>query len=87
MCLEDYTQQHLFIMDSHSSHIIANFIAFCMEYLINLFILFLHILHLFQPLDISIFVLLKHILIKKIDAVFQFNFNYILCANWISIFI
>ena len=65
----------------------ANFIAFCMEYLINLFILFLHILHLFQLFNINIFALLKRVLIEKTDAIFQLNFNYISRANWVSIFI
>ena len=74
-------------MDSYNSYITTNFIAFCMKYLINLFILFLHILHLFQLFDIDIFALLKHILTEKIDAVFQFDFDHILRANWISIFV
>ena len=81
MCLEDHTQQCLFIMDSHNSYMIANFIAFCMEYLIDLFILFLHILRLFQLLDVGIFALLKHVLTEETDVVFQFNFNHILRAN------
>ena len=51
----------------------ANFIAFYMEYLINLFILLPHTSHLFQLLDVNIFALLKHTLTKKINAVFQFN--------------
>ena len=63
-------QQYLFIMDNHSSYMIANFIAFCMEYLINLLILFPHILHLFQLFDVGVFALLKHVLIEEIDVVF-----------------
>ena len=70
MRLEDHTQWCLFIMDSYSSYMIANFIVFCMEYLIDLFILFLYILHLFQLLDVGVFVLLKYILIEETDAVF-----------------
>ena len=45
----------------------ANFIAFCMKYLINLLILPLYTSHL---LDIGVFVLLKHTLIEEIDATF-----------------
>ena len=60
---------------------IVNFIAFCMEYLIDLFILFPHILHLLQLLDVSVFVLLKHALVEKIDAIFQLNFGRSLRAN------
>ena len=52
-----------------------------MKYLINLFILFPHTLHLFQLLDINIFILLKHTLIEETDAVFQFNFNHISRAD------
>ena len=52
---------------------IANFITFCMEYLINLFILFPHISYLFQLLDVNVFVLLKHALTEETDAVFQLN--------------
>ena len=74
-------QQHLFIMNNYNSHMTANFIAFCMKYLIDLFILLPHILHLFQPLDISIFALLKRALIKETDVVFWLNFGCILRAN------
>ena len=70
MCLEDYMQQYLFIMDGYSSHMTANFIVFCIEYLINLFILFLHILHLLQLFDVGVFAPLKCALIEKIDVVF-----------------
>ena len=61
-------------MNNYNSYIIVNFIAFCMEYLIHLFILFLHILHLFQLFDVNVFVLLKCVLIKKLDAIFLIQF-------------
>ena len=57
-------------MNNYNNYITANFIAFCMEYLIDLFILFLHISHLFQLFDVGVFVLLKCVLIEKIDIVF-----------------
>ena len=57
-------------MDGYSSYMAANFIAFCMEYLINLFILFLHTLHLLQLFDVDVFTLLKCTLVEKIDAIF-----------------
>ena len=60
---------------------IANFIVFCMEYLINLFILFPHILHLLQPFDVGVFALLKRVLAEETDVVFQFNFGCISCAD------
>ena len=68
-------------MDAYNSHIIVNFIVFCMKYLIHLFILFPHILHLFQLLDVNVFALLKHALTKKTDTVFKLNSNHISRAN------
>ena len=65
----------------------TNFIVFCMEYLINLFILFLHILHLFQPLDVNVFIPLKHALTEKTNTISQLDSNCISRANWISMFV
>ena len=87
MYSEDHTQQYLFIINGHNSYIITNFIAFCMEYLIDLFFLFLYIWHLFQLLNVSVLTLLKCILITKIDAIFLFNFDCILHADSILILI
>ena len=78
---KDLMQRYLFIMNGYNSYMTVNFIAFCMKYLIDLFILFLHILHLFQPLDVNIFAPLKCILVKKIDTIFRFNSNRISRAN------
>ena len=54
-------------MHSHSSHIITNIIAFCMQSVIDLVILPLHCLHLFQLFNVGVFALLKHALNKKIN--------------------
>ena len=53
----------------------ANFIIFCMEYLIDLFILPLYTSHLFQPLDIGMFIPLKYTLVEKTDIISRFNYN------------
>ena len=58
-------------MDSHSSHMTVNFIAYCIKHAIDLFILFLHTSHFFQLLDVSVFAPLKHVLTEKTDAVFR----------------
>ena len=55
----------------------VNFIAYCMKYVIDLFILFLHTSHFFQPFDVSVFAPLKHDFIEKIDAIFRHNFRHI----------
>ena len=78
---EDHTQRRLLIMDGHSSHMTANFIAFCMEYLIDLLILPPHISHLLQLLDVSIFALLKRTLAEETDAVFRLDFGRISRAD------
>ena len=74
-------------MDSHSSHITINFIAHCMKHAIDLFILFLHTSHLFQPLDVNVFVPLKRTLAEETDAVFKHDSGYISRVDWISMFI
>ena len=53
-------------MNSHSSYITANVIAFCMQNIIDLFVLLLHCLHLFQLFNVGIFALLKYFLNKKL---------------------
>ena len=85
--LTDCTKYCLLIMDNHSSHVTANVIAFCMQNAINLFIILLHCLHLFQLLDVGVFALLKHALNKKINAFNQYNSNCISRIFWVKIYI
>ena len=66
---------------------IANFIAFYMEHLIDLLILFFHISHLLQPLDVGMFLPLKRTLADKTDVATRLDSNHISRANWISMFI
>ena len=84
---ENHTQWCLFIMDNHNSHMTANFIAFYMKYLINLFILPPHTLHLLQPLDVNVFAPLKHTLTEETDAVFWLDSGRISRADWVSMFV
>ena len=58
-------------MNGHNNYITANFIAFCIKYFTDLFILFLYILPLFQLLDVNIFASLKYNLTEKPNAVFD----------------
>ena len=68
-------------MDSHNDYMVMNFIVFCMEHLIDLFILFFHILHLLQLLDVGMFLPLKCALVDEIDINVRLDSNCILCAN------
>ena len=74
-------QQHLFIINSHNNHIIVAFIVFRAKYLINLFILFPHISHLFQLFEVSIFAPLEYTLAEKTNTIFKLNFIHISCTN------
>ena len=59
----------------------AYFIILYMEYLIDLLILLLYISYLFQPLDVGVFILLKHTLAEKTDIISRFDYNRILYAD------
>ena len=69
------------IMDRHSSHITANMIAYYIQHAIDLLILPLHMSHVLQPLNVSVFSLLKHALAAETDAASQLNPSYILYAE------
>lgn len=83
----DATQRQLLIMDRHRSHITVNVIAHCMEYVIDLLILPPHTLHMLQPLDVSVFLLLKHALAAETDAASQVNAGCIIGSEWTHMYI
>ena len=67
---------------------ITNFIAFCMEYLIDLLILSPHTSYLLQPLDVDVlFAPVKRALAEKTDTVSRFDFDRISRADWVLMFI
>jgi hypothetical protein len=55
-------------MDGHSSYIIANVIAYCIEHAIDLLILLPYTSYMLQPLDISVFSPLKRVLAAETDT-------------------
>ena len=84
---EDPSQRRLLIMDGHSSHMTANFIAYCMKHLIDLLILPPHTSHLLQPLDVSVFAPLKRALAEETDRVARLDSNRISRTEWVSMLI
>ena len=74
-------------MDSHLSHIIVNIIAFCIQNVINLFIMPPHYLHLFQFLDVDVFAPLKYVLNKETNAINQYDSSCISCISWVKMYI
>jgi hypothetical protein len=63
--------RHLLIIDGHSSHVTARFIAFCITSKIDLFLLPPHSSHKTQPLDLSIFGPLKTAINLEVDRIFR----------------
>jgi hypothetical protein len=74
--------QHLLIIDGHSSHVTARFIAYCITSKIDLFLLPPHSLHKTQPLDLSIFGPLKTIINLKVDQIFRHSTIRLLHIEW-----
>ena len=75
---EDPAERRLLILDGHSSHITAKFIAYCMDNKIDLLVLPPHTSHVLQPLDISIFQPLKRALATETDCLAALNLERIL---------
>ncbi|KYG40317.1 hypothetical protein M433DRAFT_160601, partial [Acidomyces richmondensis BFW] len=83
----DLAHRRLLIIDGHSSHITANVIAHCIEYAIDLLILPLHMSHMLQPLDVSVFSPLKRALASETDAASRLDSGRIPRIEWTSMYI
>jgi hypothetical protein len=79
--------RHLLIIDSHSSHVTARFIAFCIISKIDLFLLPPHSSHKTQPLNLSIFGPLKTALNLEIDRIFRHSTMRLPRVEWTSAYI
>lgn len=79
--------RRLLIMDGHSSHITARFIAFCLLNAIDLLILPPHTSHITQPLDISVFAPLKQALAKEVDRKARLDSRRLPRVEWTEMYI
>jgi hypothetical protein len=79
--------RHLLIIDSHSFHVMARLIVYCITSKIDLFLLLLHLSHKTQPLDLSIFGLLKTALNLEVDRIFRHLTMRLLHVEWTSAYI
>jgi hypothetical protein len=79
--------RHLLIIDGHSSHVTARFIAYCITSKIDLFLLPPHSSHKTQPLDLSIFGPLKTALNLEVDRIFRHSTMRLLRVEWTSAYI
>jgi len=84
---DDPAARRLLIMDSHSSHITANVIAFYIENTIDLLILPPHYSHLLQPLDVGMFAPLKRALASETDAALRLDSGRISRVEWTEMYI
>jgi hypothetical protein len=78
---------HLLIIDGHSSHVTARFIAYCITSKIDLFLLPPHSSHKTQPLDLSIFGPLKTALNLEVDRIFRHSTMRLPRIEWTSAYI
>ena len=79
--------QHLLIIDGHSSHVTARFIAYCITSKIDLFLLPPHSSHKTQPLDLSIFGPLKTAINLEVDRIFRHSTMRLPRIEWTSAYI
>jgi hypothetical protein len=79
--------RHLLIIDGHSSHIMARFIAYCITSKIDLFLLPPHSSHKTQPLDLSIFGPLKTAINLEVDRIFRHPTMRLPRVEWTSAYI
>jgi hypothetical protein len=79
--------RHLLIIDGHSSHVTARFIAYCITSKIDLFLLPPHSSHKTQPLDLSIFGPLKTAINLEVDRIFRHSTMRLLRVEWTSAYI
>jgi hypothetical protein len=74
--------QHLLIIDGHSSHVTARFIAYCITSKIDLFLLLPHSSHKTQSLDLSIFGPLKTAINLEVDQIFRHSTTRLPRIEW-----
>ena len=75
------------IIYGHSSHVTAQFIAYCIMSKIDLFSLPPHSSHKTQPLDLSIFGPLKTAINLEVDRIFRNSTMRLLHVEWTSAYI
>jgi hypothetical protein len=79
--------RYLLIIDGHSSHVTARFIAYCITSKIDLFLLPPYSLYKIQPLDLSIFGPLKTAINLEVDRIFRYSTTRLLYVEWTSAYI
>ena len=79
--------RRLLIADGHSSHIKADFIAYCMENDIDLMIMPPHCSHILQPLDVGVFSAFKLCYTYATHALSRLSSQRIPRAEWVELLV
>ena len=82
VCVVHPWQRHLLIIDGHSSHVTARFIAYYITSKIDLFLLPLYSSHKTQLLDLSIFGPLKIAINLEVDRIFRHSTTRLPRVDW-----
>ena len=77
-------QKRLLLCDSHDSHISAQFVQFCIDHNIILFLLLLYSSHLLQPLGVSVFRPLKQAMSSQLNRLYTTEISRLQKAEWLE---
>ena len=77
-------RKRMLLCDGHDSHISAQFVRFCIDHDIILFLLLPHSSHLLQPLDVGIFSPLKKAMSSQLSRLYATEISRLHKAEWLE---
>ena len=80
-------RKRLLICDGHDSHISAQFVRYCIDNKIILFLLPPHSSHLLQPLDVGVFSPLKHAMSVQLSRLYATEISRLQKIEWLEHYI
>ena len=80
-------RKRLLLCDGHDSHISAQFVRFCIDHDIVLFLLPPHSSHLLQPLDVGVFSPLKHAMSSQLSRLYATEISRLQKVEWLEHYI
>jgi hypothetical protein len=79
--------KRLLLCDDHDSHISTQFVSFCIDHNIILFLLPLHSSHLLQPLDVGVFGPIKRKIAYALSRLYATEIACLQKAEWLECYI
>src|SRR5947207_1398580 len=80
-------QYRLLLCDGHDSHISAQFVRYCLDHKIVLFLLPPHSSHILQPLDVGVFGPLKTAMATQLSKLFASEISKLQKVEWVEKYI